>query len=196
MPEARAKRGRKLPRRITPERLNNIALYYIGRYASSSANLRRVLLRRVERASRVHGDDPAEGARLIDELVARFLRSGLIDDRTYAAQKAASLRRRGASRFGIGGKLRQKGVEGELIAETLGALEDNVPGGEFAAACAFVRRRRLGPLRPPSKRKEMRDKDLAALSRAGFGLDLARRALACPDAATLDAWARGEGGES
>jgi regulatory protein len=195
MSEARAKRGRRPPRRITPERLNNIALHYLGRYASSSANLGRVLMRRVARSAKVHGDDPTEGARMVAELVERFRRSGLIDDRTYAVQKAATLRRRGASRFGIGGRLRQKGVEPDLIADALGALDESAPGGEFAAACAFIRRRRLGPCRTPGKRRAMRDKDLAALSRAGFALDLARRALACPDPVTLDAWARGEGGK-
>jgi regulatory protein len=187
------RKPRKLPRRMTAERLDNIALHYLSRYASSSGNLRRVLTRRVARAAAVHGDDPAVGAHWVEELIARFVRSGLIDDRAYAAQKAASLQRRGGSRFGIRGKLRQKGVEAGLIDDAMSTLDDGGSGtGEFAAACALVRRRRLGPCRPAAKRGLMRQKDLAALARAGFGLDIARRALSAPDIATLEAWVRGE----
>lgn len=190
---AEPRRARKLPRRMTAERLENIALHYLSRYASSSSNLRRVLMRRVERAAVAHGDDPADGARWIDALVARFQRSGLIDDRAYAAQKAASLQRRGASRFGIRGKLRQKGVETDLIDDAVATLDDGGAGtGEFAAACALARRRRLGPCRPPGQRAAMRQKDLATLARAGFRLDIARRALSAPDRSTLEAWGRGE----
>lgn len=190
---AESHKRRKLPRKITAERLENIALHYLSRYASSSGNLRRVLMRRVERAAAAHGDDPAAGARLIDELIARYLRSGLIDDRSYAAQKAASLQRRGVSRFGIRGKLRQKGVQADLVDDSVRTLDESGSNaGEFAAACALVRRRRLGPCRPAGQRAAMRQKDLAALARAGFGLDLARRALSAPDIATLEAWGRGE----
>ncbi|MGH6975906.1 MAG: regulatory protein RecX [Stellaceae bacterium] len=190
---AEPRKARKLPRRITAERLENIALHYLGRYASSSGNLRRVLMRRVQRAAAAHGDDTANGAHLVDALIARFQRSGLIDDRVYATQKAASLQRRGASRFGIRGKLRQKGVETDLIEDAMATLDEDGSGaGELAAACALIRRRRLGPYRAAGQRAAMRQKDLATLARAGFGLDVARRALAAPDRATLEAWGRGE----
>ena len=190
---AEPRKARKLPCRMTAERLENIALHYLGRYASSSGNLRRVLMRRVQRAAAAHGDDPADGARLVAALLARFQRSGLIDDRAYATQKAASLQRRGASRFGIRGKLRQKSVETDLIDDAVAMLDEGGAGaGELAAACALIRRRRLGPYRAADQRAAMRQKDLATLARAGFSLDVARRALAAPDRTTLEAWGRGE----
>ncbi|HXM85587.1 MAG TPA: RecX family transcriptional regulator [Stellaceae bacterium] len=196
MAESRMKRAGKAPRKITAQRLENIALHYLGRYASSSTNLRRVLMRRVERAAAAHGADPGEGAKLVEDLVARYLRSGLIDDRAYAAQKAASLQRRGASRFGIKGKLRQQGVAGALIDDALQGLEQQGGGAsELASACALVRRRRLGPYREKGRRAAMRDKDLAALSRAGFGFAVARRVLAAPDVAALERLARGSAAE-
>ena len=192
MAESRTARAGKTPRKITAQRLENMALHYLGRYASSSANLRRVLMRKVARAALAHDSDPAEGVKLIEDLIARYLRSGLIDDRAYAAQKAASLQRRGASRFGIKGKLRQKGVTGALIDDALQGLEQQGGGAsELASACALVRRRRLGPYREKSKRQEMRDKDLAALSRAGFSFEVARRVLAAPDIAAIEKLAKG-----
>ncbi len=190
---AEPRKARKLPRRMTADRLENIALHYLSRYASSSGNLRRVLMRRVQRAAAAHGDDPADGARLVDALIERFQRSALIDDRAYATQKAASLQRRGASRFGIRGKLRQKGVETDLIDNAMTTLDEGgTAAGELAAACALIRRRRLGPYRTTAQRVAMRQKDLATLARAGFSLDVARRALTAPDRATLESWGRGE----
>jgi regulatory protein len=180
---------RRGPKPATAAHLENAALSYLERFASSSGNLKRVLMRKVLRSARHHGTDPAEGAKLVDDIIARYLRSGLLDDGAYAAQKAASLRRRGGSRQAIRGKLALKGVEGALIDATL--AEEN-EASELAAACALVRRRRLGPLRKPAERAGHRQKDLAALARAGFGLDLARRVLAAADEAALAALERGE----
>ncbi|HEX7970572.1 MAG TPA: RecX family transcriptional regulator [Stellaceae bacterium] len=191
--EAKASpRRRRGPRRVTASYLENAALFYLERFASSSANLRRVLMRKVARSAHAHGTDPAEGARMVDDLIARYLRSGLLDDAGYAAQQAASLRRRGTSRFGIRGKLKVKGVDADLIDTTLERLDEEQGGGEMDAACALARRRRLGPYRPKEARAAHRQKDLATLARAGFSLDVARRVLAAADAEAAEALARGE----
>jgi regulatory protein len=182
---------RRLPRQATASYLENAALHYLERFASSSANLRRVLMRKVARSARAHGTDPAEGAGLVDAIIARYLQSGLLDDAAYAAQKAASLRRRGTSRFGIRGKLAVKGVGAELIDAALVRLDDEQGSGDLFAACALARRRRLGPYRPKAEQAPHRRKDLAALARAGFSLDVARRVLAAADGDALEVLARG-----
>lgn len=179
---------------MTATSLDNAALYYLGRFASSSGNLRRVLMRKVARSTQA-GDDAeaaaAAGARMVDALIERYLKSGLLDDRAYAAQAAASLARRGASRYAIAGKLAQKRVEADLVAEAVATLDEG-GASELAAACALVRRRRLGPYREPGKRAEWRQKDLASLARAGFALDLARRVLKAADVEALERLARGD----
>jgi len=187
-----APKGPRPVRPITAEYLDRAALHYLERFASSSGNLRRVLMRRVLRAARALGSDPAEGAALIGALIERYLRSGLLNDRQYAEQKAASLARSGSSRYRIRGKLAQKGVEREMIDETVTTLDEEGEVTELAAACALIRRRRLGPYRPAEKRAEFRDKDLASMARAGFGFDLSRRLLAQPDPQSLDRLACGE----
>src|SRR5690242_17713030 len=136
---------RRLPRQATASHLENAALHYLERFSSSSANLRRVLLRKVARSARAHGTDPAEGADLVEAIIMRYLQSGLLDDAAYAAQKVTSLRRRGASRYGIRGKLAAKGVEAGLVDAALARLDDEAGAGDLVAACALVRRRRLGP---------------------------------------------------
>lgn len=157
----------------TEERLVRSAIAYLDRYASSSANLRRVLARKVMRAAAAHQRDPAEFDGIIDAVVARCERSGLVDDRQYAQTKVASLRRRGGSRRQIAAKLSAKGVDRVLIEKTL-AGDD---GDEEAAARTLARRRRLGPWRTRGDRSDFRDKDMASICRAGFSFDTARKVI-------------------
>ena len=165
--------------------LEKAALDYLAHYASSIANLRRVLLRRIARADAADRADADAGARLADAVVARAVAAGFLDDRAYAAQQAASLHRRGVSSHAIRFRLKEKGVEDDPIAAALAGL--GAPRvRELEAACALVRRRRLGPFRPAGARADFRDRDLGALARAGFGLDVARRVLAAPDADALE----------
>jgi len=185
-------RRRRGPKPITPSYLENAALHYLERFSSSSAHLKRVLMRKVIRAAAAGNGDATEGERLVDGLVARYVAAGLVDDKAYAAQRAASLRRQGNSRFAIRGKLALKGVESTLIEKALGELDEDNAQGEIAAACALVRRRRLGPFRPAAARKDAWQKDLAALARAGFSLDVARRVLGAADPDALEALARSE----
>ncbi len=187
MAETRNPRERKPPRPVTAKSLDNAAVFYLSRFASSSGNLRRVLMRKVARG----GGDSAEGAALIEALIARYLASGLLNDQAYAASAAASLARRGASRYVVAGKLAQKGVPADLVKEAIANLADN-GSSELTSVCALIRRRRLGPYRDPAKRDDYRQKDLATLARAGFGIDLARRALQVADVEGLEALARGD----
>ena len=48
------------------------------------------------------------------------------------------------------------------------------------AALRFARRKRLGPWGPGEVERPLREKQLAAMLRAGHPLDLARRVLALP----------------
>jgi regulatory protein len=171
--------------------LDKAALDYLGHYASSSENLRRVLMRRAARAG-LAGDERKDVARIAGAVVARLLANGLLDDRAYAAQLAASLHRRGASAASIRFRLGEKGVGADDAAAALAALGAGA-ASELAAACALARRRRIGPYRASPSRAEYRERDLGVLARAGFALDIARRVLAARDADAVEALARGDG---
>jgi regulatory protein len=160
---------RKPPRKVTADYLQRATMAYLERYASSAENLRRVLRRKVAQRCRLRGEDPAEFQDMVDEVVARALRSGLLDDTRYAEGRVASLRRRGGSARAIQAKLAQKGVPKATIAAAL----EGEPEDEVAAAHALARRRRLGPYRA-GERAPYRDKDLAAMARAGFSFAVAR----------------------
>ncbi|GIL39152.1 regulatory protein RecX [Roseiterribacter gracilis] len=159
----------RIPKKITQAYLEAAALHYLERFASSAANLRRVLQRKVQRSAAHWGDDAGQFAPLIDRLLERYQASGLIDDKRYAEAKVASERRRGRSTRAIAQRLAMKGVANEITKKAL----DEHEGDDVTAARAFAKRRRLGPYRT-AKRSELRDKDLAALGRAGFAYEIAR----------------------
>ncbi|HYG91662.1 MAG TPA: RecX family transcriptional regulator [Azospirillum sp.] len=180
--KAQAPRGRSAPKRVTPQYLENAALHYLERFASSAENLRRVLMRKVDRSAHAHGTDREEGARWVDALIERYRASGLLNDAGYARMKAESLHRRGASSRAIREKLASKGVARDEVDKALDRVGEDVEGDfDLTAALTLARRRRLGPYRLPEARAAHRDKDLAALGRAGFAYDIARRVVDAED---------------
>jgi regulatory protein len=174
------------PRKATPQSLHNAALFYLQRFSTSAENLRRVLIRRVERSARIHETDRAEGLAVVDELIARFRKSGLLDDRAYAAARAKTFRRRGMPSRVIRARLGQKGVGEDDADAGLAAADEDADDPDLAAAVTFARRRRLGPFRPLEDRTGTGDKDLAILARAGFGYDVARKIVAATTPKELD----------
>jgi regulatory protein len=169
---------------MTPARLRNIALFYVERFATTAANLRRVLGRRAARAARIHGQEGAELDIWIEHVVAELVKSGAVDDARNALSRAQTLRRLGRGPGKIRSLLLTKGVPAPLVREALARTEKTASGGEAAleAAIAYAKRRRLGPFRraqgDAETRRKQRVKDLAALGRAGFSYDVAKRVMA------------------
>lgn len=169
---------------IEPELLERWALGYLGRYASSAENLRRVLMRRVRR----HSPGTASAAQpLIDALVARYRERGLLDDAAYAMARLQSLHRRGESLRAMRARLKAKGVAIEHVADAIANLRAESADPDIAAACAFARRRRLGPYRRAAADHV---RELAAFARAGFSRRVAEAVLGCADIAAVEALAR------
>lgn len=171
-------------REIGPELLERWALHYLGRYASSAENLRRVLMRRVRRHS---PESAPQASSLIDALVARYRGSGLLDDAAYAAGRVQSLHRRGGSEQAIRARLAAKGVAASDVADAVSVLHAAAQDPDLAAACAFARRRRLGPYRRAAANHA---RELGSFARAGFSRRVAEAVLACVDVEAVEALAR------
>ncbi|MEX2298477.1 MAG: RecX family transcriptional regulator, partial [Dongiaceae bacterium] len=101
--------------------------------------------------------------------------------------RAGSLNRRGESGRRIRARLRAKGVAASAIDQAIEGLQKEDGDAEFRAACRLAHRRRLGPARPPAGRAALREKDMAALARAGFNYETVRRVIALADSDALDA---------
>ncbi|MFZ5440145.1 MAG: regulatory protein RecX [Myxococcota bacterium] len=154
-------------RRISEQSLSNAALHYLRRYSASRKGLASVLERKVKRHVREKGGDLEAARPLIAQVVERMVRAGYVDDARLAESKSASLHRQGKSVRVIRLKLKQKGLEPEVIAQST----VTTPERELEAASTLVRKKRLG------KDPERRQRDLGVLLRAGFGYDVAKRAL-------------------
>ena len=146
--------------------LEERALAYAGRYATTRAKLAFYLARKV----RERGWE-GEGAPPIDELVERMAALGYVDDRSFAAARAASLGRRGYGERRIGAALRAAGINDEDSAPARAAARESA----WAAALRFAERKRIGPFATAAPDRAGRERALAALLRAGHPPDLARR---------------------
>ncbi|MCE4226036.1 regulatory protein RecX [Methylobacterium sp. C25] len=165
---------------ITEQWLERVALHYLDRYSATEEMLRRLLARRVERRSRDRGEEPGAHSELIEKTVARAVRAGLVDDARFTHARLATLRRRGASTRKAGAALAAKGVDRTIVEAALAAEREETEDSEAIeenAARAFARRRRIGPNRPADARAAHRERDLAAMARAGFSYSVARAAI-------------------
>ncbi len=174
---------RKVPRRITKDRLRNIALHHLERFATSAENLGRVLYRRALKAARHHDTDMEQAETWIDEVVDGLVRSTAIDDTRYADGKTLSMLRRGQSPRKIRAYLISKGIATGTINAALEHATTEFGDPDLEAARAYAMRRRIGPYRTKEITSELKQKELAALGRAGFKFEIARKVV---DAETED----------
>jgi len=180
----------------TPERLKNIALYYLSRYAASEASLRRVLNNRVRRACLAHPDFAADREKqaaardAIEQIIAAHVKTGAVNDAAVAAMKVANLRRGGKSMRFILRKLSARGLAQELVARALADYDGAADGvdAEMKAALAHAKKRHLGRFRIRGEREGDRQKDFASLARTGFSVNIIRKILALSSDEIPEVW--------
>lgn len=165
-------------RKPTEKSLTNVALFYLRRHSASVKQLERVLVRRVKKAEREHGE-PFELTDAIARIVERFVAAGYLDDRRLAVARTGSLRRAGRSTRLIRQKLKAKGLAPALVDEVTKTTAEE----ELTAAFALARKKRVGPYRRAAVDRDGRTKELAVLARAGFSFGVAKRVV---DAAADD----------
>ncbi len=158
--------GRRPPIPLNEEALRELALRYVGRFATSRARLLAYLNRKIQERG-WGGEAPADPQGLAD----RFADLNYVDDASYAAMKSASLARRGYGARRVAESLRADG-----IAEADREEADAVTASEsWQAADRFARRKRLGPYAQARPDPNQREKWIAAFLRAGHSYATARR---------------------
>ena len=185
------------PMPINPDRLKsrleNKALHYLGRYASSEANLRQILKRFAMRKCQPTDtdDDDTDAFRqiletAIDALITRYRALGYVDDRGFALGRARAMRARGASTRRIIQTLKAKGVDAEIASEIMADgleadtnTDPETPSAETTAARIYAQRRRLGQYASPTSQAKpnWQNRHLASMMRAGFNYATAKSAL-------------------
>ena len=102
-------RKKKLPRPVTARSLQWLSKRHLERYVASETQLRRVLLRRIDRRVRAFPDDDrAQLVALADAEVKRCVDNGLVNDQR--AQYGLISFEGGRLKITIQRKLRQKGT--------------------------------------------------------------------------------------
>jgi regulatory protein len=168
-------------------RLRHYALYYLGRFDSTSGKLSEILLRYLNR----HGLNQLRPK--VAELVAEMVQAGYINDQRFALRAAERALNAGKSRQQANAWLLQRQLSAPQVQEALAQLYDTpqrVVGDdsdaddgaawvepELLAARRFAAKRRLGNYGDAQDRAQRFAKDLAKMARAGFGYDLCRQVL-------------------
>ncbi len=146
-------------------KLSELAVHYVGRFATSRARLVTFLKRKLNERGWA-GAQPADPGAVAERLAGL----GYIDDAAYAAAKARSLGSRGYGARRVASALYSAGIEEDDRGEAMDAAE----AGKVAAALRFAERKRIGPYARASVEPAMREKSIAAMIRAGHGFALAR----------------------
>ncbi len=149
---------------LNAAQLYEYAVGALGRRMRTAAELKRLMRGRVEKGE--------SGEARIEAVLVKLQEQKYLDDTAFAADYTR-LRQEGA-KFGkrrVQQDLRQKGVDGELIASTLDAAYENV--NEEALARQYLERKRT---RKPTNEKES-VRVMRQLVRGGFSLGVAYRIL-------------------
>ncbi len=166
-----------MAKKITEKRLYNIALYYLSRYEATTGKVRDVLKRRLMTAERRGEEIPNEAPAWIEKIIAQMVDLGYIDNNRYAENTFRRLTEAGKSVRSIAYKLKQAGLEEDVLSDLIEEQETTSGELDLTSALKLVKKRKLGLYRPESQRAAYAQKDLAVLGRAGFSYEIAQKAL-------------------
>ena len=174
-----------MPKPLDRARLEELALGYVARFATSSGKLESYLARKI----RERGWDDNSGLPDVPQIVARFIDKGYLDDAAYGQAKASGLLTRGYGGRRIEETLRAAGLE-EAVRAELGPSDSQAR----EAAVSLARRRHFGPFAEPGPdeafeaRHKRRERQLAAMLRAGHQFAHARRVVEAETIEELEEW--------
>ncbi len=186
--------------------LRDLALSYAARYATTAAKLESYLQRKIRERGLAEQDEPLDAPQLVNTIVERLVELRYVDDKAYAKARSGSLLRRGYGKRRVNEALRHAGVDEHT-------REDVAPSAPIAreAAITLARKKRFGPFTKsvhfddgddrPRLDPAIRQKQIAAMLRAGHGFDLAKIVVDAESEESLEEWlleaieeAREEGG--
>lgn len=168
---------RRAPPPLSEAALQDLALRYVSKYATTRAKLRFYLARKLRERG---WDDSREPD--LETLAARFAELGYIDDAAYALGQSRSLSSRGYGKRRLNQKLRAAGID----AEDRGEADAHADGAAVEAALRFAERRRIGPFGSIEPDPRQREKWTAAMVRAGHDFNLARAISRLAPGAVID----------
>lgn len=198
-PEAHKSGGSRRARSKTPldaTSLRDLALSYAARYATTAAKLEAYLARKIRERGIAENDEGRTVELDVAGLVARLTDLGYVDDEAYARSRARDLSARGYGARRIDQALYVAGVDQPI-------REQFAPGeGEAREAAALLaKKRRFGPYarfhdgmdavpdpQNPEDLRKKREKQVAAMLRAGHQFDHVRFIMDASSVAMIEQW--------
>ena len=148
-------------KKLTFERLEKSALFYLERYEASSDKLRGVLKRKLLRRAKEE-EGPVDAHKWIEENVQKMNRLGYVNDARFAENLVRRFSQSGKSTSFIYTKLKLAGIKEDIIQNALSETNN------LAQARLMVQKKHMGA---------DFQRDLARLARAGFPYEIAKQAL-------------------
>jgi regulatory protein len=171
---------------LDPQRLDELALAYVARFATSAAKLASYLKRKLRERGWEGSAEPD-----VEAIVGRMVAHGYIDDAGFARARADGLRRRGYGARRVEQALRGAGIGEHHRAAARG---DAVAARQSALVLAL--KRGFGPFGPQPPDRARREKQIAAMLRAGHPLDSARQLVDAASEAEALEWVEAAAGEA
>jgi regulatory protein len=188
-------RQRRKPAPLDDQTLRDLALSYVARFATTAAKLEAYLARKLrERGVAEDGEGRAIDLD-VPALVARLVELGYVDDDAWARGRSRDLAARG-----YGARRVEQALWSAGIAET--ARAEHAPGEAASrrAALTLAQKRGFGPFarqsmraaadEGPEEQHKRREKQVAAMLRAGHLYEHVRFILEAAEPAQLEDWVR------
>ena len=196
--EAQMKRQRRKAAKSRPldeTALKDLALSYAARFATTGAKLESYLVRKVRERGVAQDADGRTVELDITGLVTRLIELGYVDDDAYARAKSRDLTARGYGARRVEQALWAAGVSEEV-------REDHAPSqlSRRQAAILLARKRGFGPFgnrlassedqgeAENEARRKQREKQVAAMLRAGHEYDDVRFIIDAAGTDEIEAW--------
>ena len=151
-------------------KLMRYAIDYLSKFSSSKKNLERILKGKIMRL-KIEKKDKPELYNSIPEIVLKLESNKFINDENYTLSKIRVLSQQGKAKAFIINYLMQKGIEKNIISESLSEYENINSDWEIDSANIFARKKRL------IKSAENYQKNLNKMSRAGFNYSISSKIL-------------------
>jgi regulatory protein len=180
-------RKRKRPGKpLDPARLDELALAYVARFATSAGRLEAYLNRKLRERG---WDESCAEPPHVEAIVSRFVERGYVDDESFARARSGGLLRRGYGPRRVAQALAAVGIDEEVC--------ESVKSGEAVdrkAALVMARKRSFGPFGQARDEdgldRAAREKQIAAMLRAGHTFDIVRQVIDAESIDMLEDWLR------
>ncbi|MEL6738309.1 MAG: RecX family transcriptional regulator [Pseudomonadota bacterium] len=193
-PRERGRREQKKGKKSAPldeTALRDLALSYVARFATTAAKVEGYLARKIRERGVAEDADGRMGELDVTGLVTRLVELGYIDDEAFARGRSRDLTQRGYGKRRVEQALWAAGIE-----ETTRA--DNAPDEAAGrrAALRLAKKRGFGPFasapidedEPREAVHKRREKQVAAMLRAGHLYDHIQFILEAADADAVEDW--------